>query len=324
MNSTHTRSSILLAAALVALPVTASAQTAKDYFTKAFGEAKAGEFDAAIADYDHAIALDPNYQDAFFGRGAAKRAKGDDDGAIADYSRAIELFPADGTSYGGRGAAKVAKGDDDGAISDLSMAIGLNPRDAISFLYRGSARFGKRDFTGALADYDQGIALAPDNVAAYGSRGVAKDVLGDFEGARADYAKSIELNPARATYVRFRLALILRRQGADDTAAGLGAAVAGWSEGWTKTVGAFLAGTITEADFLAAAAIGDSQTVRGQQCEAYYYAGMLRLLNHDPARARDLFERCTATGVAAYQEFALAQAEIDRLAGAGAAPRVQA
>jgi tetratricopeptide (TPR) repeat protein len=49
--------------------------------------------DHAIADYDMAIKLDPNYATAYYNRGNARRAAGDQDGAAADYREAARLNP---------------------------------------------------------------------------------------------------------------------------------------------------------------------------------------------------------------------------------------
>ena len=47
--------------------------------------------DGAIADYNQAIKINPNYALAYNNRGNIKRTKGDIDGAIADFDRAIKL-----------------------------------------------------------------------------------------------------------------------------------------------------------------------------------------------------------------------------------------
>ncbi|MBZ0308821.1 MAG: tetratricopeptide repeat protein, partial [Anaerolineae bacterium] len=44
-----------------------------------------GEYNRAIADYDQAIMLGPNYANAFWGRGNAHYELGNYDQAIADY-----------------------------------------------------------------------------------------------------------------------------------------------------------------------------------------------------------------------------------------------
>ena len=56
-----------------------------------------GQLDA-IADYDEAIRLKPDYADAYYKRGNAKDALGQLDAAIADYDEAIPQ-PDDVVAY---------------------------------------------------------------------------------------------------------------------------------------------------------------------------------------------------------------------------------
>jgi tetratricopeptide (TPR) repeat protein len=54
------------------------------------------EIDRAIADYDQAIRLQPNYAAALYWRGMAKRFKGGDAGGDADIAAAKKLNPNNG------------------------------------------------------------------------------------------------------------------------------------------------------------------------------------------------------------------------------------
>ena len=56
---------------------------------RGLAKADAGDYDAAIADYDRAIAVNPDYAPAYNNRGLAKAGKGDYDGVIADCDRVI-------------------------------------------------------------------------------------------------------------------------------------------------------------------------------------------------------------------------------------------
>src|SRR5271170_6283914 len=47
-----------------------------------------GDLDGALADYNHAIELDPKNAVAYDDRGLLKQNKGDNDGALADYNKA--------------------------------------------------------------------------------------------------------------------------------------------------------------------------------------------------------------------------------------------
>jgi tetratricopeptide (TPR) repeat protein len=47
----------------------------------------------AVADFDRAIGIDPEYADAYFNRGAAKARLGDYQGALADFEAVVGLDP---------------------------------------------------------------------------------------------------------------------------------------------------------------------------------------------------------------------------------------
>ena len=63
-------------------------------------------------------------------RGIAYSAKGDYDQAIADYNQAIRLNPNYGMAYYNRGSAYADKRDYDRAIADFEVALRINPNDA--------------------------------------------------------------------------------------------------------------------------------------------------------------------------------------------------
>ena len=74
------------------------------------GEAKAQQGDnaGAIADYDHAIAIHPEYPRAYANRADAKAQQGDNAGAAADYDLAIaNRYPDDGDTYYNRRQARL-------------------------------------------------------------------------------------------------------------------------------------------------------------------------------------------------------------------------
>src|SRR6516162_6240682 len=76
--------------------------------------------EGALQDYSEAIRLNPDYADAFYNRGAARRANGDLEGALHDYNEAIRLKSDDAEAFFKRGAARHDKGDLEGAVQDYS------------------------------------------------------------------------------------------------------------------------------------------------------------------------------------------------------------
>jgi tetratricopeptide (TPR) repeat protein/S1-C subfamily serine protease len=161
------------------------------------GNAKSdlGNKQAAIADYDRAIQLNPNHANAYSNRGNAKSDLGNKQAAIIDYGRAIQLNPNHANAYINRGIAKSALGNKQAAIIDCDRAIQLNPNLAEAYISRGNAKSDLGNKQAAVADYDRAIQLNPNFTEAYYNRGNAKSDLGNKQAAIIDYDRAIQLNP---------------------------------------------------------------------------------------------------------------------------------
>ena len=86
------------------------------------------QFNRALADYDRALALDPNLADAYNNRGILHLARGDVEAAQADFSAAIAINPAHALAYYNRGIALRLHGDLEDSKKDLEQAATLTPR----------------------------------------------------------------------------------------------------------------------------------------------------------------------------------------------------
>lgn len=168
--------------------------TARDYAGRGLIRAEKGEADAAIADYNEAIRLDPKYVDAYRLRGDAWYKKGDLDAALKDYSEAIRLDPTFALAYNNRGVAWKGKGDLDKAIGDYSEAIRLDPKYALSYNNRGVAWKDKGDLDKAIGDFSEAVRLSPRNAAYYNNRGFAWAQKGDCAKALDDCKKAVQLD----------------------------------------------------------------------------------------------------------------------------------
>jgi lipoprotein NlpI len=82
---------------------------------------------------------------------------------------------------------------------------------------------------------------------------------------------------------------------------------------WAAKPGLFLLDRMDEAALLAAAADPNAEKQLGQQCEAWYYAGMKRLLAGDKPAAAERFRKCLATEKRTFVEYQAAQAELKAL-----------
>lgn len=254
----------------------------------------------------------------YFNHGVVEKANGDFDSAIAEFTRAIELDPTYAAAYSNRCNAKQAKGDLDGAIADCNRAIELDPKDALAHKNRGVAKKAKGDLEGAIADYNRAIELDPKYSAAYFHRGIAKEAKGNLKGAIDDINGAIERND-QDFYPRLFLWLMRSRLGESDAAnkelaAFLDKRRNATPEEWTSKVAGHLLGNVSEADLIAAAKSSDAKKERGLFCEAWFFAGMKKLLGGDKATAADYFRKCIATGQTNFVEYQVAQSELEALA----------
>lgn len=231
------------------------------------------------------------------------------------------IYPNVWRFYCDRAIAKGNKGDLEGAIHDCDEAVVLAPKEATGYNIRGVALEQTGHWDKAAADLARCIELRPQYARAYYERGLANEMGGDFSAAAKDYQAYVERDPRGATFARFDLALVLRRENADESPAGLPAAVAGWPAKWPKDIGLFVLGSLTESDLLERAKAGKDDH---HLCDALYYAGMVRLLKGDTVERNRLLQRCVDMGRPDWDSCLLARAELSHghgaVVGKGAAP----
>jgi len=155
-----------------------------------------GKFDAALADYNTAISLDPGLTTAYYERGQAyartkKWAK-----AVADFDTVMASatnFKFKRLNYF-RGKARYRAGDLEGAVDDLSAAI-LIDDTADERLWRALAFTDLGEFSLALTDAQKLVALSPDQAR---SHAVLGDVLlksGRLAEGRKSHEKALSIDP---------------------------------------------------------------------------------------------------------------------------------
>jgi tetratricopeptide (TPR) repeat protein len=86
------------------------------------------DYDRAIVDADQAIKLSRTSEatEGYESRGEARFHKGDLGGAIADFDHALQLYPEYAQALFGRGVAKLKKGDRAGGEADVNAARKLD------------------------------------------------------------------------------------------------------------------------------------------------------------------------------------------------------
>ena len=165
------------------------------YNNRGVALADLGRLEAALANYDQAIALQAEHFGAHNNRGAALARLGRFAEALSSYDRAIGLRPDSADAYVNRGAtlAKLARATE--ALSCFDTAIALRLDHSGAFYNRGNALRDLQRSAEAVESYDRAIALQPGHAEAYNNRGAALADLGQPEAALANFARAIALRP---------------------------------------------------------------------------------------------------------------------------------
>ena len=86
-----------------------------------------GDLDRAVADYDQAIAIKPDYVAAFYNRGLALTDKGEYAKAIADFTAVLRVDPKNPTVLYRLGATLMKSGDVETGNADVAEAKAIKP-----------------------------------------------------------------------------------------------------------------------------------------------------------------------------------------------------
>lgn len=157
-----------------------------------------GRRDAALADYDQAIALAPQMSEAHYNRGVCLHDLRRFADAIAGFETASTQEPTAFAPHYRRGLALLELGRRDAALAAYDQAIALNPDAAEIYVMRGDLLCALDQPLRALADYDRALALDPRHATAVNNRGNALKALDRSFEALASYQRAAALNPTMA------------------------------------------------------------------------------------------------------------------------------
>lgn len=159
-----------------------------------------GNYDAALADFKEAAAIDPKNFRHFSNMGVIYSIQGSYIKAIKAFTESIMINPGIPFVYNNRGNAKDQSGDHQGAIDDYNKAIAIDPQDASAYNNRGIAKGDLGDYQGAISDFTKAIEIDPQYSGYYERRGKLKKRLGDIEEAISDFTMAIEIDPQIISY----------------------------------------------------------------------------------------------------------------------------
>lgn len=184
----------------------------------------------------------------------------------------------------------VAAGGKHGAAFELNAARAFQPptarqmsalADGAEYHNLGCSDFNSHHLTNALADFRKSAELGSDNQDyTYFRIWILRSRLGETEEATRELTEYLEHRKAQNT------------------------------NDWPAQVGHFLAGQLSESNFLAAAESPVLKTAKEQHCEAWFYVGSKRLIEGDQMGAVENFKKCLTTNVEDFEEYASAASEL--------------
>lgn len=107
---------------------------------RGLGYMKNDDLDRALADFDEALNITPNYAFAYDNRGDVWREKGQFDRAIADYNSAIRVDPTFTAAYYNRGFTYERMGNKESARADYEALLRMPVTRAIDKWAHDQAR----------------------------------------------------------------------------------------------------------------------------------------------------------------------------------------
>lgn len=171
------------------------------YYYRGSSHLTLAHYEAALADLDRAIEMNPSHSLSYYARGYAYIGFGEYALAVQDFSAAIEHDPAQPMFYLDRGWSYSQMGEHQAALDDWNKALELDPNYALAYNNRAYVIAQiDGDLTQALADVNRALALDAQNGNFYDTRGYVYYKMGDYEAALVDFNKALDMGEDFAYY----------------------------------------------------------------------------------------------------------------------------
>ncbi|MCP4539369.1 MAG: tetratricopeptide repeat protein [Chloroflexi bacterium] len=166
----------------------------------AYGEQ--GKWEESVAAYEQAIEINPDYGEAYADMTGAYFYVGKLAEATAAGEKGIELAPDYATAYNNLGIVYGSQGEIDTAIPLFEKAIELDPNDAQAHYNLGFSYENMEQLSEAIAEYQEAVRVDPNYVDAYENMGTVHARQGQYEEAIVQFETFLQLappnNPGRA------------------------------------------------------------------------------------------------------------------------------
>lgn len=151
----------------------------------------------ALTDFDQALKMFPQYQEALYNRGTSQAAMGNAEAAVRDFTASLQLKPDFYLAWYNRGNSYATLGKLEKAEADYREAVRLKPDYAEAWTNLGNIYGMTRQPEKANLAFTRAIELNKENAQAFNNRALSRVALGDTAGAREDFSSAIRLHEER-------------------------------------------------------------------------------------------------------------------------------
>lgn len=160
--------------------------------------------EAAVALFQQALAVDPNYLGAYIGLGKAYDASGDFEAGLTAYQAGVTTNPHEALAYSALGNAYSARNDLEAAVQTHEQAAAVDPQSAQARLALGLALEQAGRIPEAIAAYQKAAELDPGSASAHLALGNVYSLQAQAPKAIAEYEAAIAADPTfGAAYERY-------------------------------------------------------------------------------------------------------------------------
>jgi protein O-GlcNAc transferase len=154
-----------------------------------------GKLEEAVEAYKKVLAIKPDYADAYNNMGTALKDQGKLEEAIEAYNEALAIKPDYAEAYNNMGITLQEQGKLDEAIEAYNKALAIKPDYADTYYNMGNALKEQGKLDEAIEAYNKALTIKPDYAETYYNMGVTLQEQGKLEEAIEAYNKALSLKP---------------------------------------------------------------------------------------------------------------------------------
>ena len=171
-----------------------------------------GQTDEAIAHYNKALELDPNYGEGHYNLANALLRLDRTEEAIAHYEKALEIYPKNISARHNLASVLVQSGRAEEGMAHYRKSLELNPKNAAAHNNLGATLLRLGRVEEAATHYRAALALDPNNAQANYNLANTLVPQGRLDEAIRHYQRALRSNPRDAA-AHDRLSKVLRQLG---------------------------------------------------------------------------------------------------------------